>query len=81
MLMNKRTGNTPKVPPSRFNIDAHYHKNNDRPGSFGVLGGYFLNENLSDFDPGLFGMTPIEAMWSTYIFMFLLTCPLQPKAQ
>ncbi|KAI3343473.1 putative polyketide synthase [Ustulina deusta] len=63
MLMNKRTGNTPKVPPSRFNIDAHYHKNNDRPGSFGVLGGYFLNENLSDFDPGLFGMTPIEAMW------------------
>jgi acyl transferase domain-containing protein len=62
-MMNKRTGNTPKVPSSRFNIDAHFHKNNDRPGSFGVLGGYFLNEDLSDFDPALFNITPIEAMW------------------
>ncbi|TVY85299.1 Reducing polyketide synthase DEP5 [Lachnellula suecica] len=63
MMINKRTGNTPKVPASRFNIDAHYHKNNDRPGSFGVLGGYFLTGDLTDFDPGLFGITPIEAMW------------------
>ncbi|KAG8164230.1 hypothetical protein KVR01_006148 [Diaporthe batatas] len=63
MMINKRTGNTPKVPASRFNIDAHYHSNNDRPGSFGVLGGYFLDEELTDFDPGLFGITPVEAMW------------------
>ncbi|KAK7920443.1 hypothetical protein PG985_008465 [Apiospora marii] len=63
MMINKRTGQTPKVPNSRFNIDAHYHKNNDRPGSFGVLGGYFLNEDLSCFDPGVFGITPVEAMW------------------
>lgn len=63
MMINKRTGQTPKVPSSRFNIDAHYHKDNDRPGSFGVLGGYFLNGDLSDFDPGLFNITPIEAMW------------------
>lgn len=64
-MLNKGTGNTPKVPADRFNIDAHFHKNNDRPGSFGVLGGYFLKEDLSNFDPGLFGITPIEAMWST----------------
>ncbi|CAJ2505535.1 Uu.00g129290.m01.CDS01 [Anthostomella pinea] len=63
MLINKGTGNTPKVPSNRFNIDAHIHKNNDRPGSFGVLGGYFLTNDLGDFDPGLFGITPIEAMW------------------
>lgn len=63
MMINKGTGQTPKVPASRFNIDAHYHKNNDRPGSFGVLGGYFLTEDLGNFDPGLFGITPIEAMW------------------
>lgn len=63
LMINKGTGQTPKVPASRFNIDAHYHKNNDRPGSFGVLGGYFLEEDLSGFDPGLFGITPIEAMW------------------
>ncbi|KAK5999099.1 Reducing polyketide synthase DEP5 [Cladobotryum mycophilum] len=63
LMMRKGTGQTPKVPSSRFNIDAHFHKNNDRPGSFGVLGGYFLNGEVSDFDPGLFGITPVEAMW------------------
>ncbi|KFA49089.1 hypothetical protein S40293_07096 [Stachybotrys chartarum IBT 40293] len=63
LMMSKGTGQTPKVPSSRFNIDAHIHPNNDRPGSFGVLGGYFLHDDLSDFDPGLFGMTPVEAMW------------------
>ncbi|KAJ5736904.1 uncharacterized protein N7483_002029 [Penicillium malachiteum] len=63
MLINKKTGQTPKVPASRFNIDAHFHPNNDRPGSFGVLGGYFINDELTDFDPGLFNITPIEAMW------------------
>ncbi|KAL2831374.1 KR domain-containing protein [Aspergillus cavernicola] len=63
MLINKKSGQTPKVPASRFNIDAHFHQNNDRPGSFAVLGGYFLNEELTDFDPGLFNITPIEAMW------------------
>lgn len=62
-MINKKTGNTPKVPPSRFNIDAHFHKNNDRPGSFGVLGGYFLDGDLNEFDPNLFNITPIEAMW------------------
>ncbi|KAH6603957.1 polyketide synthase [Trichoderma cornu-damae] len=63
LMMSKGTGNTPKVPASRFNIDAHIHKNNDRPGSFGVLGGYFLKGDLAEFDPGLFGITPVEAMW------------------
>ncbi|KAI1842798.1 hypothetical protein JX266_010974 [Neoarthrinium moseri] len=63
MIMSKGTGQTPKVPASRFNIDAHLHKNNDRPGSFAVPGGYFLKGDLSDFDPALFNITPIEAMW------------------
>ena len=56
-------GQMAKVPKSRFNIDAHLHPNNDRPGSISVAGGYFLDESLKDFDPGLFGITPIEAMW------------------
>lgn len=63
MIISKGTGNTSKVPANRFNIDAYMHKNNDRPGSFGVLGGYFLNGDLGDFDPALFNITPIEAMW------------------
>ncbi|KAK8859176.1 lovastatin nonaketide synthase [Apiospora arundinis] len=63
-MMDKKTGQTPKVPKSRFNIDAHFHANNDRPGSFNVLGGYFLaDETLEEFDPSFFGITPIEAMW------------------
>lgn len=63
MMINKRTGRTPKVPASRFNIDAHLHPNNERPGSFNVPGGYFLNSNLQEFDPQLFNISPIEAMW------------------
>lgn len=62
-MMDHRTGRTPKVPESRFNIDAHFHPNNERPGSFNVLGGYFLNSSLQEFDPGLFNISPIEAMW------------------
>ncbi|KAJ8133487.1 hypothetical protein O1611_g146 [Lasiodiplodia mahajangana] len=63
MLVDKRTGQTPKVPASRFNIDAHYHQDRDRPGSFNVLGGYFLDGNPRDFDPTFFNVTPIEAQW------------------
>ncbi|RYP76535.1 hypothetical protein DL770_007206 [Monosporascus sp. CRB-9-2] len=63
LMMSKGTGQTPKVPESRFNVDAHFHENNDCPGSFSVLGGYFLNETLQEFDPSFFGITPIEAMW------------------
>jgi acyl transferase domain-containing protein len=51
------------MPSSRFNIDAHFHENNERPGSFSVMGGYFLNETLQEFDPSFFGLTPVEPMW------------------
>lgn len=60
MMIQQRTGRMDKVPSSRFNIDAHLHPNNDRPGSFNVPGGYFLNSSLQEFDPSLFGITPIE---------------------
>ncbi|XXH00491.1 hypothetical protein Hte_006837 [Hypoxylon texense] len=63
MLIEKRTGQTAKVPASRFNIDAHYHENLDRPGSFNVPGGYFLDGRPEDFDPTFFNITPIEAQW------------------
>lgn len=63
MLVEKRSGQTPKVPESRFNIGAHYHENLARPGSFNVAGGYFLDGRPDDFDPTFFNMTPIEAQW------------------
>lgn len=61
--MKKGSVQTPKVPENRFNIDAHFHRNLERPGSFNVLGGYFLDGAPEDFDPTFFNMTPIEAMW------------------
>lgn len=63
LLLEKRSTNSAKVPASRFNIDAHFHKNLDRPGSFNVLGGYFLDGPADSFDPTFFNMTPVEAMW------------------
>ena len=63
MLLEKRSGQTPKVSKSRFNIDAHYHESPERPGSFNVAGGYFLDGQPEDFDPTFFNITPIEAQW------------------
>ena len=59
----KGSSQTPKVPASRFNIDAYFHQNLNRPGSFNVFGGYFLDGDPDDFDPTFFNITPIEAMW------------------
>ncbi|RYP67427.1 hypothetical protein DL771_007258 [Monosporascus sp. 5C6A] len=63
ILMNKTIANTAKVPRSRFNIDAYLHPSNERPGSFNIPGGYYLEEDPTAFDPGMFGISPIEAMW------------------
>ncbi|OJZ92392.1 hypothetical protein ASPFODRAFT_202182 [Aspergillus luchuensis CBS 106.47] len=63
VLVNKKSVQTPTVPESRFKIDAFYHENLNRPGSFNVRGGYFLDGSPHDFDPNFFGITPIEAMW------------------
>ncbi|RAK91537.1 polyketide synthase [Aspergillus costaricaensis CBS 115574] len=63
VLVNRKSVQTPTVPESRFKIDAFYHENLNRPGSFNVRGGYFLDGSPQDFDPNFFGITPIEAMW------------------
>ncbi|KAL4942551.1 hypothetical protein BDV06DRAFT_235394 [Aspergillus oleicola] len=63
LLVSKGSVQTPRVPESRFNIDAYLHPNLERPGSFNVAGGYFLNHSAEDFDPSFFNMTPVEAMW------------------
>ncbi|KAJ5798323.1 polyketide synthase [Penicillium pulvis] len=63
LLVQKGSVQTPRVPASRFNIDAYLHPNLERPGSFNVPGGYFLDKPIESFDPSFFNMTPIEAMW------------------
>ena len=63
LMMARQSPRSLKVPSNRFNIDAYYHSDNERPGSFNVPGGYFLDGSPEDFDPTFFGITPIEAMW------------------
>ncbi|GJC78246.1 reducing polyketide synthase DEP5 [Colletotrichum liriopes] len=63
ILREKKSVRTPRVPSSRFNIDAHYHPDLSRPGSFSAMGGYFLDEDPVDFDPSFFNITPVEAQW------------------
>jgi acyl transferase domain-containing protein len=63
MMMQEKIANTDRVPSSRFNIDAYYHQNLDRPGSFNIPGGYFLDDHPEDFDPTFFKLSPVEAMW------------------
>ncbi|KAI4174386.1 MAG: hypothetical protein LQ343_002321 [Gyalolechia ehrenbergii] len=63
LIMAARSPQSLKVPPNRFNLDAFYHSQNERPGSFNVPGGYFLEGDPADFDPSFFGITPVEATW------------------
>ncbi|KAJ8122081.1 hypothetical protein ONZ43_g1635 [Nemania bipapillata] len=55
--------NVPKVPKSRFNVDAYLHPSIERPGSFNVPGGYFLEDDLQGFDPAFFKISQAEALW------------------
>lgn len=61
-LLDKRAGNSDKVPKSRFNIDAFLHPDEDRPGSIEIPGGYYLDGNAENFDPTFFHMTPVEGL-------------------
>ncbi|RAH71709.1 uncharacterized protein BO66DRAFT_400146 [Aspergillus aculeatinus CBS 121060] len=52
------------VPPSRFNIDGFYHPNgSERPGSLDMRGGYFLKENIRNFENSFFGINNLEATY------------------
>jgi acyl transferase domain-containing protein len=60
--LQERTGQC-KVPSERFNIDAFYHQNGDRPGSMNTSGGYFLQEDVRGFENSFFGINNAEAMY------------------
>ncbi|THC98862.1 hypothetical protein EYZ11_001640 [Aspergillus tanneri] len=62
MLINGRTGQC-DIPTSRFNAEAFYHPDKDRPGSMNTKGGYFLNENIRDFENAFFGINNLEATY------------------
>ncbi|PKX88903.1 type I polyketide synthase [Aspergillus novofumigatus IBT 16806] len=59
-LVEGRSGQC-DVPPSRWNIDGFYHPNSNRPGSMNTKGGYFIQEDIRQFDNGFFGINNLEA--------------------
>jgi acyl transferase domain-containing protein len=50
-----------RVPEDRFNAESFYHPDPDVNGSINTQGGYFLDQDVSKFDAGFFGISPNEA--------------------
>ncbi|KIA75975.1 hypothetical protein HK57_00218 [Aspergillus ustus] len=45
-----------EIPKERYNQNAFYHPDPQYPGATNVKGGYFLQEDISLFDPAFFGL-------------------------
>ncbi|KAK0624155.1 hypothetical protein B0T14DRAFT_583400 [Immersiella caudata] len=60
MLCRQRTGWS-KVPEDRFNAAAYNHPNPDKKGTFNSQGGYFIKDDISEFDAAFFDITKKEA--------------------
>ncbi|KAI1203321.1 hypothetical protein F5X97DRAFT_330342 [Nemania serpens] len=59
MLVQERSGFS-EPPSSRFNING-FHSEKANTGSLGPRGGYFISEDVYNFDPPFFGITQTEA--------------------
>lgn len=60
--MHKQSAQGP-VPPERYNLKAFYHPDGSRSGSMNVPGGYFLDEDVRQFDNSFFGINNLEATY------------------
>ncbi|KAF9693252.1 hypothetical protein EKO04_008946 [Ascochyta lentis] len=49
------------IPESRFSPDGFFHPANDHHGMSNVRNGYFLQEDIRQFDSQFFGIKPVEA--------------------
>ncbi|XDG05079.1 hypothetical protein ABKA04_004694 [Annulohypoxylon sp. FPYF3050] len=61
-LVKKKTGQC-RVPAQRFNIDGFYNNDDSRAGVMSGDGGYFLNEDVRQFDNTFFGINNLEATY------------------
>ncbi|KAF2014387.1 reducing type I polyketide synthase 10 [Aaosphaeria arxii CBS 175.79] len=52
-----------RIPSSRFNADGFYNPDADVSGSMSVDGGYFINEDIRNFEPDFFGINNLEATY------------------
>ncbi|UKZ74669.1 Type I Iterative PKS [Trichoderma virens FT-333] len=50
-----------EVPLDRFNHEAFYHPEPEIPGTINQKGGHFIDQDISAFDAGFFGMAQQEA--------------------
>ncbi|KAK5996471.1 Highly reducing polyketide synthase srdA [Cladobotryum mycophilum] len=63
LLANGRSGQC-DIPKDRFNIDGFYHPRGvDRPGSVVTRGGYFIAEEIRNFENSFFGINNLEATY------------------
>ncbi|KAG6160158.1 Type I Iterative PKS [Claviceps purpurea] len=61
MISRSRDGWGP-IPESRFSTDAYYHPNPQKKGCYNTKSGYYMNQDLSQFDAPFFNITEQEAM-------------------
>ncbi|OJK01834.1 hypothetical protein ASPACDRAFT_50671 [Aspergillus aculeatus ATCC 16872] len=62
MLVNERSGQC-NVPKTRFNADGFFHPEGDRAGVMNTRGGYFLQEDVRQFENSFFGINNLEATY------------------
>ena len=62
MLIQQRSGQC-RVPKERFNVDGYYHPEGDRAGAMISDGGYFLKEDVRQFENTFFGINNLEATY------------------
>ncbi|KAI0901837.1 putative polyketide synthase [Annulohypoxylon nitens] len=60
MIARKQSGRC-EIPKSRMNVDAFYHPDPDRNGTFNIRAAHFLEEDISAFDAAFFSISPTEA--------------------
>ena len=61
-VANKRSAQGP-VPADRYRGKAFYHPDGSRAGSMDVPGGYFLQEDVRQFENSFFGINNLEATY------------------
>ncbi|KLP20845.1 putative polyketide synthase [Fusarium fujikuroi] len=61
-MIQKKSAYGP-VPADRYNINGFYHPQSNRSGSTNVPGGYFINEDVRQFDNAFFDINNLEATY------------------
>ncbi|KAI1660867.1 polyketide synthase [Daldinia decipiens] len=61
-LLKQKSAQGP-VPPERYNIDGFYHPQGNRSGATNVAVGYFIDEDVRQFDNAFFGINNMEATY------------------